>query len=50
VFPSAAALAQAAAEMKTVAKRESGGRVALDRRHATATRVELRPEASLRQS
>ena len=33
-FPTAAALAQAAAEMKTVAKRQSGQRVALDRRHA----------------
>ncbi|HEV2251280.1 MAG TPA: response regulator [Candidatus Limnocylindria bacterium] len=35
-FPTAAALAQAAAEMKTVAKRQRGGRVAVDRRQARA--------------
>ena len=40
-FPTAAALAQAAAEMKTVAKRQSGGRVAVDRRRRSEqTRVE----------
>ncbi len=37
VFPTAAALAQAAAEMKTVAKGQSGHRVALDRRHSKPT-------------
>lgn len=35
-YPSAAALAQAAAEMKTQAKAGTGGRVAVDRRHAPA--------------
>ena len=40
-FPTAAALAQAAAEMKTVAKRQSDGRVAVDRRRRSEhTRVE----------
>ena len=40
-FPTAAALAQAAAEMKTVAKRQSEGRVAVDRRRRSEhTRVE----------
>jgi len=37
-FPTAAALAQAAAEMKSVAKAQSGARVALDRRHAPESR------------
>jgi len=46
-FTTAAALAQAAAEMKTVAKRQIERRVALDRRHA---RVDLRSEASFRRS
>ena len=49
VFPTAAALAQAAAEMKSVAKAQSGGRVALDRRR-TARHAESRPEAHLRRS
>ena len=35
-YPSAAALAQAAAEMKTHAKMGTGGRVAVDRRHSRA--------------
>ena len=43
-FPSAAALAQAAAEMKAVAKRQTTQRVALDRRQTAAERA---PEASL---
>jgi PleD family two-component response regulator len=47
VFPTAAALAQAAAEMKTVAKRQGEQRVALDRRHA---RLESRAEAEFRRS
>jgi GGDEF domain-containing protein len=42
-FTTAAALAQAAAEMKTVAKRQVERRVALDRRHS---RAEPRSEAS----
>ena len=46
-FVTAAALAQAAAEMKTVAKRESARRVAVDRRH---TRAEPRAEANFRRS
>jgi len=46
-FPTAAALAQAAAEMKTVAKRQSGQRVALDRR---GPRAESRAEAHSRRS
>jgi GGDEF domain-containing protein len=47
VFPTAAALAQAAAEMKTVAKGQSGHRVALDRRH---TKTATHSEAHLRRS
>ena len=40
-FPTAAALAQAAAEMKTVAKKQRDGRVAVDRRHmSNASRAE----------
>jgi len=35
-YPTAAAVAQAAAEMKTQAKAGAGGRVAVDRRHARA--------------
>jgi hypothetical protein len=46
-FTSAAALAQAAAEMKTVAKRQIEGRVATDRRHS---RVEARSEAHFRRA
>ncbi len=46
-FTTAAALAQAAAEMKTVAKRQIERRVALDRRHA---RAESHPEANFRRS
>ena len=46
-FPTAAALAQAAAEMKTVAKHQSGRRVALDRRHMSP---ESRREANFRRS
>jgi PleD family two-component response regulator len=46
-FPTAAALAQAAAEMKTVAKRQGESRVALDRRH---TRGDSRQEADFRRS
>jgi PleD family two-component response regulator len=46
-FTTAAALAQAAAEMKTVAKRQTERRVALDRRHA---RAESPAEASFRRS
>jgi PleD family two-component response regulator len=46
-FTTAAALAQAAAEMKTVAKRQLERRVATDRRHS---RVGARSEAHFRQS
>jgi len=46
-FSTAAALAQAAAEMKTVAKRQSERRVALDRRQA---RGDVQPEAQYRRS
>jgi PleD family two-component response regulator len=46
-FPTAAALAQSAAEMKTVAKSQSGGRVALDRRH---TKTSAHSEANYRRS
>src|SRR5207245_2642867 len=46
-FATAAALAQAAAERKTVAKKQHDGRVAVDRRHAgTGSRA----EASFRRS
>jgi diguanylate cyclase (GGDEF)-like protein len=46
-FPTAAALAQAAAEMKTVAKKEREGRVAVDRRHPGTG---SHPEANYRRS
>ena len=46
-FSTAAALAQAAAEMKTVAKQQSERRVALDRRQA---RKATQPEAQDRRS
>ncbi|MDQ6857956.1 MAG: response regulator [Chloroflexota bacterium] len=46
-FPTAAALAQAAAEMKTVAKGQNGHRVALDRRH---TKPATHSEGNFRRS
>ena len=46
-FPTAAALAQTAAEMKTVAKRQHGPHIATDRRHL---REAPRPEARFRRS